>query len=213
VLAGIRRVHGVKPEQKAPITLAELRRMVAACGQDIAGARDRALLLAGFLGAFRRSELVALELPDLAFVAEGLRVTVRRGKTDQEGRGVEKALPVASDVGLCAVKHLRAWLVVADISEGRVFRSVNRHGQVGEGLSDRAVAGIVKRRAEQAGLEPARFSGHSLRAGFATAAALAGRGLDAIMRQTGHRSVAVARGYVRAAEAFDPKINAAVGLV
>jgi integrase len=125
---------------------------------------------------------------------------VRRGKTDQEGRGREIGVPYAGSPALCPVRTLRAWLDASGTREGRIFP-----------MNDRTVARLVKRAASAAGLDPSRFAGHSLRAGFATTAARKGKSLDAIMRQTGHRSERVARGYIRHARLFDD--NAAVGLV
>lgn len=208
---GIRRVHGAAPSQKAPLLGAQLRAMSRALPSTLAGARDRALLLVGFAGAFRRSELVALEVRDLAFTSEGLTVTLRRSKTDQEGQGRKVGLPYGSAAAVCPVRSLKAWLELAGLGEGPVFRSVDRHGNLGGALSGRDVARIVKRTAEAAGLEAKDFSGHSLRAGLATSAAKAGKAAHAIMKQTGHRSVAMVQKYIRDAELFTD--NAAAGLL
>ena len=189
----------------------ELAALVATLDDGLAGLRDRALLTLGWFGAFRRSELVALTVTDVARVREGLILAVRRSKGDQEARGAEKGIPYASNPALCAVRALEAWLASAGIVEGPIFRSVDRHGHIGEAaLSDRSVALVVKRCAKRAGFDPKTLGGHSLRAGFATTAAKKGKGLDAIMRQTLHRSEKVARGYIRHAKLFDD--NAAVGL-
>lgn len=211
-LRGIRRTLGTAPTQKAPITTDELRAMVATCGTDAMGLRDRALLLLGFAGAFRRSELVALDVADLAFCERGVLVSIRRSKTNQEGEAENKAIPYACDASMCPVRALRAWLDAAAIEAGPVFRGIDRWGHIAsERLSDIGVARTVKRAAELVGLDAARFAGHSLRAGFATSAILAGRDEASVMRQTGHRSVAVFRGYVRIADAW--RNNAAVGLL
>lgn len=202
VMQGIRRRFGAAPAKKAPVLVSHLGIMLRSLPRDLVGARDRALLSLGFFGALRRSELVALDVRDVRFVAEGLIVTIRRSKTDQEGHGLEKGIPFASDSAVCPVRALRAWLDAAGIVEGAIFRSIDRHGNVArERLSDRSVARIVQRAADEAGID-ADFSGHSLRAGFATSAAAKGRTLDAIMRQTGHRSERVARGYIRHASLF-----------
>lgn len=212
VRSGIRRTLGVAPSKKAPVEDVELRAMLATLGDDLGGLRDRALLVLGWTGAFRRSELVALSVADIAFSRDGLIVTVRRSKTDQEGQGTEKGLPYTGDPATCPVRSLRAWLDAAGILENAIFRSVDQHGHVSpEALSDRSVARIVQRTAKAAGLEPSRFAGHSLRAGFATTAARKGKTLDAIMKQTGHRSERVARGYIRHASLFTS--NAASGLL
>lgn len=211
-LRGIRRTLGTAPAQKAPVSVAELRAMVGSTTEDAMGLRDRALLLVGFSGAFRRSELVALNVADLAFSDRGVLVTIRRSKTDQEGAGMVKAIPMAADPAMCPVRALRAWLEAAAIEAGPVFRTVDRWGHVAEGrMSGRGVARAVQRAAELVGLDASRFAGHSLRAGFATSAILAGKSEADVMRQTGHRSVAVFRGYVRIADAW--RNNAASGLL
>lgn len=210
VLQGIRRTKGVAQRQVAPLLAGDVRALVRSLPSGLLGARDRALLLVGWAGAFRRSELVGLEVGDLRFVDEGLEVHLRRSKTDQEGAGRVVAIPRGSG-DACPVRALRAWLDAAGVGEGLVFREVTRHGRVGASLSDRSVARIVKRACVAAGLEPERYSGHSLRAGLATAAAKAGKGTRAIMKQTGHRSEAMVRKYVRDADLWTD--NAAAGLL
>lgn len=200
VMAGIRRELGRAPKKKAPVTLAELRAMVGAVRSDMAGRRDRALLLVGFAGAFRRSELVGLDVADLRFTADGVTVTVARSKTDQEGQGLVKVIPALADVALCPVRALQAWLDAAAIQSGPVFRAVDRWGNVRkERLGGQAVATVVKAAAARAGLDRRAFSGHSLRAGFVTAGILAGEDPVAIAEQTGHRSLQTLQGYVRSA--------------
>jgi integrase len=212
VLSGIRRTHGASPTKKASIEAAELEALVSTLGPSLAGLRDRALLLVGWFGAFRRSELAALSVADVCFTADGLEVRLARSKTDQEGEGYAKGLPYANAPELCPVRALRRYLDEASIDEGPLFRAVDRRGRLGaRSLCDRSVARIVQRAAATAGLDASRFAGHSLRAGFATTAARKGRGLDAIMRQTGHRSERVARGYVRHGSLFTA--NAASGLL
>jgi integrase len=208
---GIRRTHGSAQTQKAPVLGNQLRTMLGSLPASLSGQRDRALLLVGFSGAFRRSELVALTVADLAFTSEGLTVTLRRSKTDQDGRGRKVGLPYGSVAATCPVRALQAWLEVSGVSEGPVFRSVDRHGNVGGALSGIDVARIVKRTAEAVDLDPKAFAGHSLRAGLATTAAKAGKAAHAIMKQTGHRSVAMVNRYIRDAELFSD--NAAAGLL
>ena len=163
--------------------------------------RDRALLLLGFSIAARRSELVALNVADIVENEHGLMVRIRRSKTDQEGRGATVAVPRGAIA--CPVKALQAWLDAAGITEGPIFRPVLRGGAVATTrLTDRSVANIVKVHAERLGLDPATFSGHSLRAGFATSAAARGANLFKIMDVTRHKSVDTLRGYVRDAELF-----------
>jgi site-specific recombinase XerD len=211
VMSGIRRQNGTAPSQKAPVVDLELAIFVATLDDSLRGLRDRAVLTMGWFGAFRRSELVALDVADVKKEREGLVVTLRRSKRDQEGRGAEKGIPYASNPALCPVRALAAWLEAAHIESGPLFRGVDQLGHVAtEALSDRSVARIVQRVAKAAGLDPTTVGGHSLRAGFATTAAKKGKSLDAIMRQTLHKSEQVARGYIRHAKLFDD--NAAVGL-
>ena len=214
IWAGIRRAKGTAQRQVAPVVTEHLRAIVGALQLDtLAGLRDRALLLVGFIGAFRRSELVGLNVEDLTPTAEGFVVTLRRSKTDQEGEGETKAIPYGANAETCPARALRAWLDAAGITSGPVFRAVNRHGQVSaRRLSDRAVALIVKRSVEAVGLDASRFSGHSLRAGFATAAARAGASERDIARVTHHKSDRVLRRYIRDAQVFDNAALSAVGL-
>jgi integrase len=209
---GIWRKLGTAPAQKAPVLSGSLRTMLGRPPESVLGLRDRALLALGFSGAFRRSELVALDVEDLVFSTDGLEVTIRRSKTDQLGEGRKVGIPYGASPATCPVRAMRAWLGEAGIDDGAIFRPVTRHGRVGTGrLSDRAVALVVKRYAGALGLEPKSFAGHSLRAGLATSAAKAGKSERAIMRQTGHRSVQMVRRYIRDAELFSD--NAAAGLL
>jgi integrase len=210
VRSGIRRRLGVAPKVKAPLLAEELKKVVQALPRTLAGIRDRALLLLGFAAALRRGELVALEVRDLEWTEEGLKLTVRRSKTDQEGAGRPIGVPFGKEA--CPVKALKAWLEAAGITEGPVFREVTRHGRVGESaLSGRSVARIVQRAAKGVGLEPSSYAGHSLRAGLATSAAREGKSERSIMNQTGHKSTAMVRRYIRDAELF--RENAAEGLL
>ena len=212
-MRGIRRQLGVAQTAKAPVLVEQLRAMLGGLGDTMLGARDRALLALGFAGAFRRSELVGLDVADLAFTGDGLEVTIRRSKTDQEGAGRKVGIPYGSTPSTCPVRAVRAWLELAGIVEGPVFRSVNRHGQLGaERLTDRTVALVVKRAALVVGLDATRLAGHSLRAGLATAAAKAGKSERAIMAQTGHRSVTMVRRYIRDANLFSDNAAAGLGL-
>ncbi len=170
-MKGIRRTKGTAPSQKAPAVTDDIRAMVEATDDGLIGLRDRALLLLGFAGAFRRSELVGLDVADCAFGKDGLTVRLRRSKTDQEGAGRSVGIPYGSNPATCPVRTLQSWLELAALTEGAVFRSINRHGQLQpRALSGMDVARIVKKLAERAGLDPAKYAGHSLRAGHATAA-------------------------------------------
>lgn len=201
-LKGIRNRIGTAANGKAPATAEVVTRMLVHVPAGLAGLRDRAILTLGFAGAFRRSELVALNVEDLRDDPEGLRVTIRRSKTDQEGAGQEIAVPHGRH--LRPVEAVQEWLAAAAITTGPVFRPVSRSGRVRgeERLTDRSVAEIVKRYAIAAGLKPGEFSGHSLRAGFVTTAAERGAEMTRIMETTRHRDVRTVTGYVRRANLF-----------
>jgi site-specific recombinase XerD len=213
-MSGIRRTIGTAPAKKAAAVTAELRRLVDVSPEDtLAGCRDRAVLLLGFAGAFRRSELVSLNVEDLAETADGLRLQLRRSKTDQDAAGTEKGIPFGAHPETCPVRAVRAWMTAASIDQGPLFRPVNRHDQLQPGrLTDQSVALIVKRAAHRAGLDAARYAGHSLRSGLATSAADGGAPERAIARQTGHRSLEVLRGYIRAGTLFHENAAAYTGL-
>jgi len=185
--------------------------MVAKTSDDLLSIRDRALLLFGFASALRRSELVELELNDLERTERGVLVTIRKSKTDQEGAGRQLAIVPGRSDATCPIYALDRWLDAAELTEGRVFRSVSRHGKVGESLGTRAVGEIVKRLAATAGLDADQYSGHSLRAGFVTAAADRGASIDRIMDHTGHQSPSMVRVYTRRSDAF--RDNAGEGLL
>ena len=194
-LRGLSREQGTAQRQVKPLRLTALRRMLDEIPADLMGHRDSAILLMGFAGAFRRSELVALDCTDLAWEEEGLIVTLRRTKTDQTGEGRKVAIPYGSDPVTCPVRVMRRWLsarVQAGLAAAPVFVSVRD-----QRLSGAAIAAVVKRRAARAGLDPADLSGHSLRAGFATEAAAQGASERAIARQTGHRNLQTLRRYIR----------------
>jgi site-specific recombinase XerD len=195
---------------KAPAVAAKVRALVALAPPGLKGLRDRALLLLGFAGAFRRSELVALDVADIAETETGLLVMFRRSKTDQDGEGVTIAI-ARGDVA-CPARALREWLDAASIEVGPIFRSINKAGTVsGERLTDRSVATIVKVYAGRAGFDANLFSGHSLRSGFLTSAAANGASIFKMMDVSRHKSVDTLRGYVRDAELF--KDHAGAGLL
>ncbi len=182
-------------------------------GESLRGVRDRALLLLGFAGGFRRSELVALERADLCFVREGLEVLVRRSKTDQEGRGRRAEAAYGGDPKTCPVRAIEDWIARAEIDEGALFRRVLPNGRLGErALTGRAVALVIKRGVRSIGLPDVAYAGHSLRAGFVTEAVRGEAETSAIMAQTGHRSVVVMQGYQRRARAWERPASAKLGL-
>lgn len=208
-MKGIRRRVGIAPVQKAAATVDVLQMLLARTPDTLTGKRDRALLALGFAGAFRRSELVALNVEDLREDPEGLRVMVWRSKVDQEGRGFEKAIPMGRFIQ--PVRLVREWLDAAGITSGPVFRPVSRSGRVRKSaqdaeiaprLTDRSVANILQGYCAAAGLDASTFGAHSLRAGYITTAAERGADLARIMDQSGHRDPRTVVGYIRRANAF-----------
>ena len=210
VLQGIRREHSGPARQAAPLLPQDLLAMVPEVETGQRALRDRALLLLGFAGALRRSELVALDVADLEFVEQGLTVTVRRSKTDQVAAGRTIAIPRGRGQ-LRAVSAVEQWLKVSGISAGAVFRPISPAGVMLAGrLSGQSVSLIIKVRASIAGLPPSAYSGHSLRAGLVTSAALQGVSAARIQFQTGHQSAAMVSRYVRQVRPFDGNAAGAV---
>jgi site-specific recombinase XerD len=213
VMSGIRRRLGVAQVQKSPLLTADLRKISEGLPDSLIGLRDRALLLIGFAGAFRRSELVGLNVEDVSFTEDGAVILLRRSKTDQEGEGRKVGVPFGSNPATCPVRALRAWLQAAGIEQGAIFRGVNRHGRVSwKRLSGEAVALIVKKHTALIGKEASDFSGHSLRSGLVTAAAIAGVPERIIARTTGHRSLTILGRYIRDASLFRQNAASQVGL-
>jgi integrase len=204
VIRGISREKGVAPVKKSAATTDVVRSLLVAIeGDDVAARRDRAIVLLGFAAALRRSELAALRVEDLRWSKEGLLVRIARSKTDQTGEGVDLAVPYVGTQALCAARAVKRYLAAAAIESGPLFRSLTMQRDLGaSSIGGRDVANLVKRLARRAGLD-GDFSGHSLRAGFATSAAAAKVSLDAIARTTRHKSLSGLLGYVRPAQAFD----------
>jgi site-specific recombinase XerD len=212
-MKGIRRTIGTASAQKAPALTDDIRAMVDATDAGIIGGRDRALILLGFAGAFRRSELVGLVVNDCAFGKDGLTVTLRRSKMDQHGAGRKIGIPYGSNPETCPVRNVQAWIEQAGVNAGPLFRPLNRHGHIQAGrLSGVDVARVVKKLADRAGLDVAKYAGHSLRAGHATSAAIAGASERSIMNQTGHRSVQMVRRYIRDGNLFRENSAGKLGL-
>jgi site-specific recombinase XerD len=207
---GIRRTMGSAPVRKTPATADKVVAMAALADTDTKGLRDRAILLLGFAGAFRRSELVALDVTDLEFCDGGLRVHIGRSKTDQEGIGDTIAI-VAGSIA-CPVKAVRAWLEASKITTGPLLRPITKGGRIGTGrLADHTVVRVVKASARRVGLDPKLFAGHSLRSGFLTSAAGRGASIFKMMDVSRHKSMDTLRGYVRDAELF--RDHAGAGLL
>jgi site-specific recombinase XerD len=212
VWAGIRREHGVAPRKVRAARTKVIHALVASLGDKPIYLRDQALLLIGFAGALRRSELVSLDVADVTGDDDGLRIVLRRSKTDQEGEAKTLGLPYGSNPATCPVRAWRAWRAAAALETGPAFRAITRHGRIARTrLSDRAVANMIRRRALAAGLD-GRFAGHSLRAGFATEGYAQGTPELAVMRHGRWRSAAVMRGYVEEGGLWTDNAAARLGL-
>ena len=213
VLKGARRTLGVAQNCIDPLLLHDICRLLAACPENLLSLRDRALILIGFAGAFRRSELCAMAVADLCFSASGLVINVPRSKADQEQAGDKVAIPFGEHEDTCPIKALREWLSTAKVTEGAVFRGVDRHGRVAPtGLHRDSIAAILKTAAARAGMNATNIAGHSVRAGMATQAALNGSSERAIAKTTRHKSRSVLRRYICPGELFRENASASLGL-
>ena len=203
-LRGIARKHGSPPRRAAALTTTEIKQLLSVCGDDLVGARDRALFLLGFAAALRRSELVGLDLAHVTWTKAGLKLLIERSKTDTEGEGAEIAIPRGASAETCPVTSLKTWLKLADIAAGPLFRKINRGEKIAKSrLSPDAVRQILLKRAAQAGLKGTlaeSVSPHGLRAGFVTTAYRNGVPDEEIMGHTRHRSLTTMRSYVRRAK-------------
>lgn len=205
VMRGIRRDWGQPPVKKAAALDVDVKKMADAVDrQTVKGLRDRALLLLGFAGAFRRSELVALNTWNLDERDEGLKITIEQSKTDQEGQGQVIAILKQPGSPYCPVQALMNWLAAAHIEHGALFRRMYRFDNVGtQRLTAQSVALVVKELAYRVGLDPRQYAGHSLRSGFLTSAAQARASVFKMADQSRHKSIDVLREYVRAEELFE----------
>lgn len=214
VWQGIRRDNEVQTKQvgRKALLSSEIHQVVDAIDTDnLKGKRDRALVLIGFATGMRRSELVSVTVENLHFKDEGLVIDVPKSKTDQEGEGRQASVHYGDDY--CPVYAVKNWLEEADIENGPVFRSIDRWGNVGDtALSGRSVTRMLKQRASDVGLEPARIGAHSLRAGHITQRKLAGESNESIMIQTGHSSKSTLRRYDRRAKVFRHDVTEPLGL-
>lgn len=230
---GIKRNVGTRRREAAPLTLPSLRKVFEALEAEVATAeehgsktvqrakhaaalRDRALLLVGFAAALRRGEISALRVGDVAEVEEGMKLLLRRSKTDQEGAGELVGLPYGSQLDTCAVRNLRRWISfreIEDAPDAPLFCSVDRHGKLGStNITPDAIHKLVKKRVAAAGFDPDAFSGHSLRAGLPTTASGMGVGIESWMRQSRHKTFAVAARYARETNLFRDNAAAMVGM-
>jgi len=205
-LRGIARsqaADGHSRRQATPLLVEDVIAMARACNDDLRGKRDAALILVGFAGGFRRSELVSLRFEDLQRTPEGILLRLRRSKTDQTGEGAEKAIFFGRTPSRCPVLRLESWTVAAGIEHGPLFPRIRKGGRVTDtALTPQSVTNILRERAEQAGIEPQRISGHSLRAGFVTQALISGADYPSIARQTGHRGMQTIMQYDRGRSRF-----------
>ena len=206
-IMGIKRRKGSIQIGKKPIKINSLKNIINVIdeqkNQEIKKLRDRSIILVGFSGGFRRNEIVSLDYDDLEFVPEGLKITLRRSKTDQFGEGMVKGLPYFSSTKYCPVFHLRKWLELSKIKDGPIFRRFAKGSSLTKNrLTDQSVVLIIKQYLEIAGIDNKNFSGHSLRSGFATVSAESGADERSIMAMTGHKTTQMVRRYIKEANLF-----------
>ena len=202
IMQGIRRKSTHVIKKKSAATVDRIEQIISYCPDNITGLRDKALLILGFAGAFRRSELVSLKVEDIEKTDDGVKVLIRRSKTDQEGRGQKIAIP--NGTRFRVVDTLFNWLTQANIENGYLFRSINKAKKISnEGLCPKSVAYIIKKYAAQAGLNVDNFAGHSLRAGFITSAAKAGASIHKMMEVSRHTNANILIGYIRNENLFE----------
>ena len=206
-IMGIKRRKGSIQKGKKPILINDLKLIIDVIDQekneDIKKLRDRSIILIGFSGGFRRNEIVALDYEDLDFVSEGLKIDIKRSKTDQFGEGSKKALPYFDNSKYCPVISLQKWIKMSKINSGSLFRRFTKGSKLSENrLTDQTVALLIKAYLQLAGIDSKNYSGHSLRSGFATSAAESGAEERSIMTMTGHKSTEMVRRYIKEANLF-----------
>jgi len=193
-LMGIKRIKGSYQKAKKPILINDLKSIINVIDKDQnekRKAKNRALILVGFAGGFRRSELVEILIEDIDFVPEGVKIFIKRSKTDQSGEGMTKGIPYFSKSDYCPVISLKNWLEKSGIKSGKIFD-----------MSDKSVALTIKKYTAIAGLDSNKYSGHSLRSGFATSVADLGAEERSIMAMTGHKTSQMVRRYIQEANLF-----------
>ena len=206
-IMGIKRRKGSKQKSKKPLLISNLKKIINVIDDKIKNEvkklRDRSIILIGFSGGFRRNEIVSLDYDDLEFVNEGIKINLKRSKTDQFGEGLTKGLPYFSSSQYCPVKSLQKWLNISKINSGSLFRPLSKGSKLSENrLTDQSVALLIKKYIELAGIDSKDYSGHSLRSGFATSAADSGADERNIMAMTGHKSTEMVRRYIKNANLF-----------
>jgi len=206
-IMGIKRRKGSIQKAKKPLLINNLKILINVIdeynNQDIKKFRDRSIILIGFSGGFRRNEIVSLDYDDLDFVKEGLKINLKRSKTDQFGEGSVKGLPYFDNTQYCPVLSLKKWLEISKINSGSLFRRLSKGSKLSESrLTDQTVALLIKKYLQLAGIDNRNYSGHSLRSGFATSAAESGAEERSIMAMTGHKSTEMVRRYIKDANIF-----------
>ena len=206
-IMGIKRRKGSIQNGKKPILVNDLKKIINVIdegkSEDIKKLRDRSIILIGFSGGFRRNEIVSLDYDDLDFVEEGLKIQIRRSKTDQFGEGLVKALPYFNNTKYCPVISLKKWIEISRINSGPLFKRFLKGSKLSENrLTDQTVALLIKEYLRLAGIDDKNYSGHSLRSGFATSAAESGAEERSIMAMTGHKSTEMVRRYIKEANLF-----------
>ena len=206
-LMGIKRVKGSIQKGKKPILINHLKSIINVIDQqeinEIKKSRDKTIVLVGFGGGFRRTELISINHEDLEFVPEGVKITLKRSKTDQFGEGMVKGLPYFSNELYCPVVNLKKWLELSNIKSGPIFRRFTKGLSITSNrLTDQSVVLLIKKYLNLAGIENSNYSGHSLRSGFATVAAESGADERSIMAMTGHKTTQMVRRYIREANIF-----------
>ena len=206
-IMGIKRRKGSIKNGKKPLLINSLKKIINVIDKDkkeeIKKLRDRSIILIGFSGGFRRNEIVSLDYDDLDFVTEGLKINLKRSKTDQFGEGLVKGLPYFNNSQYCPVLSLKKWIEVSNISKGPLFRRFSKGSKLTlNRLTDQTIALLIKKYLELAGIESKNYSGHSLRSGFATSAAESGAEERSIMAMTGHKSTEMVRRYIKEANLF-----------
>jgi site-specific recombinase XerD len=206
-IMGIKRRKGIIQKGKKPLLISNLKHIINVIDEQnkqvIKKLRDRSIILIGFAGGFRRNEIVSLDYDDLDFVEEGLKIQIRRSKTDQFGEGFVKALPYFDSSKYCPVISLKKWIEIAKIESGPLFRRFVKGSKLSENrLSDQTIALLIKEYVKLAGIDSKNYSGHSLRSGFATSAAESGAEERSIMAMTGHKSTEMVRRYIKEANLF-----------
>jgi len=206
-IMGIKRRKGSKQKGKKPLLINNLKKIINVIdevkNEEIKKLRDRSIILIGFSGGFRRNEIVSIDYDDLDFVKEGVKISLKRSKTDQFGEGSVKGLPYFENSQYCPVVSLSKWIKISKINSGALFRRFTKGSKLSENrLSDQTVALLIKDYLEIAGIESRNYSGHSLRSGFATSAAESGVEERSIMAMTGHKSTEMVRRYIKDANLF-----------